>query len=101
MKLDFTTSGNGELWVLTLQVEFVLRALQEDGADGVQVVVGVAAQWPSASLGHLQHNHNIRRTFRLWFQCSVSRQYCMSILDHSLSQNQEILIPQNFDSSFN
>lgn len=92
MKLDFTTSGNGELWVLTLQVEFVLRALQEDGADGVQVVIGVAAQWPSASLGHLQHNHNIRRTLRLWFQCSVSIQY-----EHFRSQF--ITKSGDFDSS--
>lgn len=46
--------GGGGLF--TLQVKLALGALQEDGADRVQIVVAAASQRPGPCLRHLQEN---------------------------------------------
>lgn len=42
--------------LFTLQVELALGALQKDRADGVQIVIAAASQWPGPCLRHLVKN---------------------------------------------
>lgn len=44
----------------TLQVKLALRALQQDGADGVQIVVAAASQRPRPRLRHLEQSWHSR-----------------------------------------
>lgn len=42
--------------LFTLQVKLALRALQQDRADGVQIVVAAASQRPGPCLRHLEQS---------------------------------------------
>lgn len=48
--------------VFTLQVQLALGALQQDGADRVQIVIAAASQRPRPCLCHLQENHSESET---------------------------------------